>query len=485
MKEKESENNNLKSKSIVQIIIIVCLGTFMSALDSSIVNISLPAISDYFKISLTTVEWVILSYLIVISSLLLTYGRIGDLYGHKKIYLVGFAVFTIGSLFCGLSTSVIFLIFSRAIQALGAGMLMSMGPALITIATPAKNRGKYLGFLAVAVSVALSVGPVAGGLLTSYFGWQSIFFINIPIGLGAFVWSVISIPKISSDIRQPFDYAGSLLLFLALVSIIFPLTFADKIGWSSPLIIGFICAGIILFTIFFIVESKIKNPMLDLNLFKNRLFSMSNLALLLNYMSQFTVALIVPFYLVQLRDFSSSKAGLLMIANPVMVMITAPIAGHISDRMDSRFISSAGMIFTSAGLFLLGTMKTDTNIFLLILYTSIIGLGIGIFQTPNNSAIMGSVPLERRGTASSMIATMRNLGMVLGVTLSGTIFSSRQISLEKTLSRSGIEGIQLENIAFTGAMQTTFIAGSVLAVVAVFISLVRGPLNKNRTNNQF
>jgi MFS family permease len=158
-------------------------------------------------------------------------------------------------------------------------------------------------------------------------------------------------------------------------------------------------------------------------------------------------------------------------------MIIAPIAGHISDRMDSRYISSAGMVFTSIGLFLLGTLKEDTNLAYLILYTAIIGFGIGIFQTPNNSAIMGSVPHERRGTASSMIATMRNLGMVLGVSLSGTLFSARQIYLTKVFSQKGIDGIQLKNASFTGAMKTTFIVGSALAAIAIFISLIRGPLN--------
>ncbi len=471
------KHNTLTKEKRIQLIIIVGIGTFMGALDSSIVNISLPSISNYFNISLTTVEWVVLSYLIVISSLLLAYGRLGDLYGHKRIYLIGFIIFTIGSLSCALSPTILILILSRALQAVGAGMLMSMGSAIITINTPSKDRGKYLGFNAIAVSVALSAGPVIGGFLTSYFGWQSIFFINIPIGIIGFFWAMAILPFTRGDESLPFDFMGAIFLFLGLVGIIFPLSLIETLGWKNITTISSLLAGIIFLVIFFILEKKIKHPMLDLSLFKNRLFFMSNLALLLNYMSQFTVTFILPFYLIQLRNLPPGKAGLILIANPIVVMIIAPIAGCISDRIDSRYISSSGMVFTSLGLFLLSTLKADTNVFLIIIFLAIIGFGIGIFQTPNNSAIMGAVPHNRRGIASSMIATMRNLGMVFGVALSGTLFSSRQIYLKKILSQKGLGGIELNNQAFIGSLKFTFIVGSLLAATAIFISLIRGPLN--------
>jgi len=464
------------------ILIVVAIGTFMSALDSSIVNISLPKISSYFSVNITTVEWVILSYLLIISSLLLTYGRLGDLYGHNRIYKLGFIIFTTGSVLCALSSSIILLILFRGLQAVGAGMLMAMGPAIITLNVPVRERGRSLGIIAISVSIALTIGPVIGGLLTSYFGWQSIFLINIPIGIAAFIWSYKVIPYTKIKESVPFDYAGALLLFLALVCIIFPLSYADKVGWVNPIIIVFLVAGVIFLLLFIIIERKLKHPMFDFSLFKNRLFSMGNLSLLFNFMAQFLLTLLIPFYLIELRHMQESIAGLILIASPIIVMIVAPIAGYISDRVDTRYLSSGGMAITTIGLFLMSTIKSDTKILIIIIYLIVIGFGIGTFQTPNNSAIMGAVPASRCGVASSMLAAMRNLGMVLGITLSGTIFSSRYNYLKRILPKEGLSGVALNNGAFIGAMQLTLIVATFLAVLAVFASLVRGPLNKK--NNQ-
>ncbi|MHB1252964.1 MAG: MFS transporter [Candidatus Humimicrobiaceae bacterium] len=455
-------------------IIVVALGTFMSALDSSIVNISLPAISSYFNITLTTVEWVVLSYLIIISSLLLTFGRLGDLYSHKKIYITGFAIFTIGSLLCALSSSIILLVIFRALQAVGAGMLMAMGPAIITINSPVNRRGRYLGVIGISVAIALSIGPVLGGFLTSIFGWQSIFLINIPIGIIAFIWAVKVLPIKEQGEKQPFDFTGAIILFFALIGIIFPLSFIDKLGIKNPLLISSFAAGIILLILFVFIELRIKHPMFDISLFRSRVFLMGNISLLLNFIAQFTVILIIPFYLIEFRNFPASTAGLILIANPVIALIITPLAGYLTDRYDTRYISSSGMVLIATGLYLLGLLNEKSSIVYIILYLAIIGLGVGMFQTPNNCAIMGSVSQSRSGTASSMLATMRNLGMVFGASLSGSLFSYRQIYLTKILTLKGINGIEINNLAFTGAMRFTFIIGSILACAAIITSLIRG-----------
>ena len=446
----------------------------MSALDSSIVNISLPAISNYFNITLTTVEWVVLSYLIIISSLLLTFGRLGDLYSHKKIYVVGFAVFTIGSLLCALSPSIILLVIFRALQAVGAGMLMAMGPALITLNTPVNKRGRFLGIIGVSVAIALSIGPVLGGFLTSIFGWQSIFLINIPIGIIAFIWAIKVLPITGQSEKQPFDFAGALILFFALISIIFPLSFIDKLGIKNPLLIGFFSAGIILMILFVFIELRKKHPMFDISLFKSRIFLMGNISLLLNFIAQFTVILIIPFYLIEFRGFPASTAGLILLANPVIALMITPLAGYLTDRYDTRYISSSGMLLIAIGLFLMGSLNEKSSIAFIILYLAIIGFGIGMFQTPNNYAIMNSVPKNRSGTASSMLATMRNLGMVFGASLSGSLFSYRKIYLTKIFILKEISGNDLDVLVFNGALRFTFIIGSILACAAVITSLIRG-----------
>ena len=382
--------------------------------------------------------------------------------------------FTIGSLSCALSPTILILILSRALQAVGAGMLMSMGSTNHNYKHTLKDRGKYLGFNAIAVSVALSAGPVISGFYNLIFWVAKYFFINIPIGIIGFrLWPYFHLLGVMS--RYHLISWGQSSFSWSCWNY-FPLSLIETLGWKNITTISSLFRDHFLSNIF-ILEKKIKHPMLDLSLFKNRLFFMSNLALLLNYMSQFTVTFILPFYLIQLRNLPPGKAGLILIANPIVVMIIAPIAGCISDRIDSRYISSSGMVFTSLGLFLLSTLKADTNVFLIIIFLAIIGFGIGIFQTPNNSAIMGAVPHNRRGIASSMIATMRNLGMVFGVALSGTLFSSRQIYLKKILSQKGLGGIELNNQAFIGSLKFTFIVGSLLAATAIFISLIRGPLN--------
>ena len=207
---------------------------------------------------------------------------------------------------------------------------------------------------------------------------------------------------------------------------------------------------------------------------------MGNISLLLNFIAQFMIILIIPFYLIQFRNFSASAAGLILIANPVIVLLVTPISGYLTDRYDTRYICSSGMILITIGLFLLGFLNENSNIASIILYLAIIGLGIGMFQTPNNYAIMCSVSQNKSGTASSMLATMRNLGMVLGASLSGSLFSYRQLYLTKILSLKGISGIELNNKIFTGAMKFTFIIGAILAFCAIFTSVIRSSDRQNK-----
>jgi EmrB/QacA subfamily drug resistance transporter len=233
-----------------KIIITVGVGSFMATLDSSVVNIALPQITTYFKASLSMIEWVVMAYLLVISSVLLTYGRLGDLYGHKRMYLMGFLIFTAGSILCGLSPTVVILIVARVFQAIGAGMLMAMGPAIITDVTPAQERGKALGLNGVAIYIALTSGPILGGMLTAKFGWQSIFFINIPIGIiGTWMAGKFISNQIVSQ-TQKFDITGAVMLFLAMVTLLWPLSSGEKIGWSNPVIIATLLSSVILFAVF-------------------------------------------------------------------------------------------------------------------------------------------------------------------------------------------------------------------------------------------
>ncbi|MDN5294200.1 MAG: hypothetical protein PWQ91_789 [Eubacteriales bacterium] len=457
------------------ILLAVAIGTFMAPLDASVVNIALPKIGSFFHAPLRLVEWVIMSYLLVISSLLLTYGRLGDMYGHKKIYVTGFIFFTIGSLLCGLAPSIMALIFARAFQALGAGMMMAMGPAIVTATSPPQERGRSMSTIAVAVSVALTTGPILGGFLTSHFGWRSIFLINLPIGVIASFLAWRTIPETGRKEKQPFDLKGAALFFAALTSILLSLSYVEKAGWKNPRIWLALTGGLFLLLLFILLEKKIPAPMLDLSLFKIRLFSLGNLSALLNYIAQYSVVFLMPFYLQQQRHLDPSHAGLLLIPMPLTTMVIAPISGILSDKFDVRYLSSAGMGITAFGLWQLSRLTVDSPTSAIILALVTVGLGTGLFQTPNNSAIMGSVPKNRLGIASSVLATMRNVGMVTGVAITGAVFSTRYNSLLKTYAAQGIGNSKV--LAFSGAMHTAYLVATCLALLAVFTSLSRGSLN--------
>jgi EmrB/QacA subfamily drug resistance transporter len=468
--------NELSAKQTRLILGAVAVGTFMGALDTSIVNIALPSMAKYFNTPFSRLEWVVMAYLLIISSLLLTYGRLGDMYGHKRIYITGFIIFTVGSFLCGISPTIAFLIFCRALQAIGAGMVMSMGPAIVTDVTPQKHRGKALVVTAVAVSVALTTGPVLGGFLTSSFGWQSIFYVNIPVGILGTILAQKVIPLREKTDKQSFDIKGSTLIFLTLLFILFPLNYAEKLGWFNPIIIGLLVSGILLFILFIFIEKRTEHPAVDLTLFNNRLFSMSNVSSLLNFLAQFSVTLIMPFYLQQLRGFTPSRAGLMLIPMPITTMIVAPLSGALSDRIDSRYISSAGMGVAALGILQLSFLNANTSTLSITIALITFGLGIGMFQTPNNSAIMGSVPGNRRGLASSLLATMRNIGMVLGIAISGAVFNERVNILTKTLASKGVKGAALKTEAFVGGLHITFLVGVGFALLGVVTSLIRGSL---------
>jgi EmrB/QacA subfamily drug resistance transporter len=467
-------HNRLDRKRRRNILFVAALISFITGFDTSVVNIALPSIRDYYNVPLTTIQWVVMSYLLMTSSLLLTYGRMGDMYGTRKICITGFIIFTSGSIMCSFSPAIAFLFFSRMFQAAGAGMLMAMGPAIITEVTPANERGKALSIIAVAVSVALTTGPVIGGTLVSAFGWRSVFFVSFPVGIIGTLWSRRVIPVAERREVPPFDIKGAVIIFVALVAILLSINLTSRYGWSNPYILLGLAGGLFFIALFVWVERHTEHPMMDIDLFYNRLFSMSNISAMLNYMAQYTVILMMPFYLQQLKQLSPSNAGYVLIPMPLMTLLVAPASGSLSDHVDIRYISSAGMAIASVGLVMLSNLGIDSGGIQIAIALATVGLGIGIFHAPNNSAIMGSVPDGRRGTASGVLATMRNIGMVLGVAISGAVFDGRMNYLKRYLAETGLSGTQLEIEAFTGALHTAFMAAAALAGAAVITSLMRG-----------
>lgn len=442
------------------VLLAVGIGTFMSALDSSVVNTVLPVVSEAFQTSVATVEWIVVIYLLVVSGLLLTFGRLGDLRGNRSVYLSGFFIFVIGSALCGAAPTAVWLIAFRGMQALGAAMLFSNSPAILTKSFPAAQRGQALGMQATMTYLGLTVGPSLGGWLTQTFSWRAVFYINVPVGILAIVLSWLFVPREHEPRAERFDFAGALLFMSGLVALMAALNKGEDWGWGSAPVIGLIAAALVLLAVFIWVELHAQSPMLDLSLFKSPVFSASTVSAVLNYIALYTVLFLLPFYLIHGRELNPAQAGLILTAQPVIMAISAPISGTLSDRIGSRLPATLGMLILAGGLLLLSRIGPQTPLGLVAGGLAVCGLGTGIFVSPNNSALMGAAPRTRQGIASGVLATARNVGMVLGIGLSGAILTS-------FLAHNPDQGL-------FQAMPVGFIAAAVVALGASIASATRG-----------
>ncbi len=458
-----AENNKMQaSKSKWWVLLSVGIGTFMSALDGSVVNTILPVIRGYFNSEVAAVEWAVVIYLLVVSSLLLTFGRLGDLRGHKGIYVTGFLIFVASSATCGLAQSVEMLVISRGVQALGAAMLFANSPAILTKNFPPQQRGQALGMQAMMTYLGLTVGPSLGGWLTQVFGWRAVFYINVPIGLLAFSLSLafIEAEKPERGQNERFDWSGAVFFSAGLIALLLGLNQGHEWGWFSPAILGCAAAAVILLAIFVRIENRSASPMLDFSLFRSRLFSASTVSAILNYIALYCVVFLMPFYLIQGRSWSPGQAGLILTAQPIVMAVTAPLSGYLSDRIGSRLLSTLGMAIMAAGLFLLSRLGPGSPDAQILISLAVTGLGTGMFISPNTSALLGSAPRQRQGIASGILATARNVGMVLGVGVAGAIFSS--------ITAQGGQN------ALFDAVQLGLLVGAGGAALGALISSVRG-----------
>lgn len=406
------------------------LGLFMSTLDSSIVNVSLPTLVTALNTTFTTVQWVVLSYLLVNVTLMLSIARLGDMFGKKKIYNAGMMIFTVGSLLCGLSPNAYWLIGFRALQGLGSVMMTALGMAIITEVFPSSERGRALGISGAIVSIGIALGPTLGGVLIGTAGWRAMFLVNVPVGIIASYIVSRVIPQLTRDENaKRFDVAGALILFGTVGSYALGMTLGQDRGFSAPLVLGLLITAAVGLAVFITVERFVDQPMIDLSLFKNVLFGVNLLMGLLVFIVNGGQQLIIPFFLELVKGYSTIQVGLLMAVFPVMMGLTAPISGMLSDRFGSRIISIFGLIMIALGVLLLSTLTVDTDMMGFVLRMAPFGIGAGMFNSPNNSAIMGAAPRERLGVASGLLALSRTLGQTSGIPLVGAIFTVTVTSL--------------------------------------------------------
>lgn len=428
---------------------------------------SLPVIQKDFNISLTLTEWVVTAYLITISSTLLLCGKLADAFGRKRIFITGLVIFTAGSLICGLSGNISILLLGRITQAVGGAMVISSGPAISTHAAEEKDRGKALSVTAVSIAIALCLGPLLGGILTAAFGWHSIFFVNIPIGVIAIFLAARNIEKDEPQTNALFDWKGGALFILSLWLILIPLDTVGESYMPAELFIGLLAAGVLLWFLFVLYERKQSNPILRLSLFRSRIFVYNGIAAMLNFTAMYIFIFLLPFYLETFRHFSTVQTGLLYLPMPLAFMVAAPISGFLSDRIGSRGLCITGMGIMGVALLLMSFLEQNTGMPYLIFVVALIGIGYGMFQTPNNSAVLGSVPDGDRGVTSGTLSTMKNIGMILGVTVSGSLFTALQTLGKQNAAVQKLSAQAIQNQSFTFALHITFLVAMVIALLAM------------------
>ncbi|CAN2039878.1 MFS transporter [Candidatus Magnetomoraceae bacterium gMMP-15] len=455
---------------------LVAIGVFMSTLDSSIVNLALPVIMNDFKVPLATIEWVPMIYLLTVSSLLLTFGRISDIKGRRCVYCLGFLIFSIGSLLCGTAVSANWLIIFRSVQGVGAAMLMACSPALVVDIFPASERGKALGILGTAVAAGLTTGPALGGMLLKFFSWPVIFYINIPIGIVSTITAYNLLKRLEEKTyiasRESFDWPGAILIIICFCTFMTGLSHAYDWGYTSTRTLIFFSISTISALSLIVIEIKTLHPIFEPGLFKIRLFILPILSAVFLFMSMFMMILIMPFYLVHPAGFDMIKVGCIMITPFVFLFFVSPISGAVSDRIKSRMLCTLGMTVLMAGLFYLSCLTSSASVFSIVWRLAIVGIGIGIFISPNSLAAMTAVSGKYRGIASGTVATARNLGMVIGIALAGLIFNT---IFQKFSGMPGLKTYYPElKVFFMTAFQYTMFAGSMIAGIGIIISFLRG-----------
>jgi EmrB/QacA subfamily drug resistance transporter len=462
------------------VLAVVTVGTFMTTLDASIVNISLPSIASAFGVSLTgTVEWIIIGYLVVIAALLLTVGRLADLIGRRPIWLAGLAIFTAGSAVTGAAPSLDLLIAARALQGVGSACMLATGLAILSDVFPPSERGRALGINAISLSLGASAGPTLGGLITEHLDWRWIFYVNVPIGLVAVAASYLVLPRESRHGQGRFDVVGAVLLGVGVAGLNLGLSFGQEWGWMSPRLILTLVVSAAALVGAVLYERRAASPLLDLHLFRNRVFSSALVSLIFSMLALFAIGFLLPFYLEELRGFSTEEAGLLLTPFSLTLAVVGPIAGSLADRYGSRWLAPVGLAITTFSLLQLTRLGPSSSLHEIVVPLIIGGLGQGLFLSPNSNALLGATPRAEQGQASGVLATGRIVGQSLSVAVAGAVFASlggaaagmSLISFRGRLSGADLVATQE---TFLTALHTAFLVCAAFSALGVLTALVRG-----------
>jgi len=424
---------------------IVSVGVFLTTSGLTITNVALPYITDSFQSDIRSAQWIVLGYLLTTSSTMINFGRLGDLLGQLRLHTVGFVVFAFFSLLCGLVQSVEWLIALRVFQALGASMIISNGPGIVTSSFPPEQRGRAIGLQATVIGAALSFGPMLGGLLIGLFGWRSVFLFNVPIGilglLGSyFVKGASPHPKTVS-----IDVPGSVLFFVSIAALVLATHRTQEMDWASPSVVSLLVLSVVFTLAFVLIERRAVNPMLDLSLFKNQVFAIAQVGNFISNMILFSVLFLMPFYLVQVLQVSAEAVGLLLLPLAISMVFGGMVGGVLTDRFGTKWPSVVSMFLFCAGVYSMTSLDSSSSTLGIVTRLVLLGTARALYRSPNLTAILSSISTDRLGVAGGIYGTMRHLGNIFGVALLGSFFNSRlafhlegshRIDLSQNLTRS-------------------------------------------------
>jgi EmrB/QacA subfamily drug resistance transporter len=443
-------------------LLVTTIGGFLIPFMGSSVNIALPTIGEEFSMDAILLSWLTLSYLMTAAMFLVPFGRIGDIHGRKRVFLYGFVIYTLSSVFSAIAPSALFLIASRVLNGIGASMTFSTGVAILTSIYPPGERGKVLGINVAAVYSGLSCGPFLGGLLTHHLGWRSIFVMNVPLGALIVILTIWKLKGEWTEAKgERFDVFGSLLFSVTLVATMYG--FSQLPGTQG---ISFVLLGV--FGIFALIkwELKTESPLFNIDLFaKNKVFAFSNLAALINYSATFAVGFLMSLYLQYIKGMPPQEAGIVLIAQPIVQALFSPLAGRLSDRLEPRMVASIGMGLTALGLLFFSFLSRETTILFIVGTLILLGFGFALFSSPNTNAVMSSVEKKFYGVASGTLGTMRATGMMFSMGLVMVIFA---IYIGRTQITPPYYPFFLKSLKMIFAIFT------ILCLAGIFASLSRG-----------
>jgi EmrB/QacA subfamily drug resistance transporter len=458
------------------IIFTLALGMFLWSFSAGIVNISLPTISQYLDISTDMVSLIIIIHLITLISFLLVFGRIGDITGYKKIFVMGISIFTIGSYFCGISLDFVSLIIFRIIQGIGSAMLLSMVPAIISTVFPPRMRGKVFGYISLTTTLGLSSGYGVGGYVTQYMGWNWIFLMVVPVGIIATIFAVKVLPSQKTRVQNiKFDVIGSLLIGLTILTFIMPFNIGESLGWGLPSIVITFVISLILGITFVIWELKHPEPLLDLSILKNVYITLSLLAGFIATLVLTGTIYLLPFYLELIMGYSSDFAGLIILIPSLVVIFIGPLSGYISDNFGSRIPTIIACITLIMAIILLYRLNQTVGILFIFAALGIRALSEGMFTPANNKTVMSHSPKEKVGSVSSLLNTARYMGLVMGIVVFNEIFvttiSNEITDLIGVPSTGAFQFSAPVGILLNG-FQNAFILGIAMSVLILIFSIL-------------